>query len=150
MTLELTSPAFADGDPIPEGHGRRARDVNPPLTIRGVPMGTETLALVIDDPDAEAPTGKVWVHWLVWNIPTDVEEIPEGWDARGAREGQNDFGETGYGGPAPPDRQHMYRFRLYALDTMLALAPGATKGELEAAMAGHVLAEATLRGTYAP
>jgi hypothetical protein len=149
-TLRLTSPAFADGEPIPRRHGYTEENVNPPLDVRGVPDGTESLALVVDDPDAMAPAGKVWDHWLVWNVASDTESIPEGWDAAGAVEGRNDYGERGYGGPNPPDREHTYRFRLYALDAPLDLAAGATKDDLEAAMDGRTLDEARLEGTYAP
>lgn len=148
--LRLASPAFADGAPIPDQYGYTARDVNPPLDIEGVPNATESLALVMDDPDAVEPAGKVWDHWIVWNIDPEMTAIPEDWNADGALEGQNDYGGRGYGGPNPPDREHTYRFTVYALDTMLALDSGATKRELEDAIDGQVLAEATLEGTYAP
>ena len=151
-TLELSSPAFADGARIPEQYGYTERNVNPPLTVVGVPAEAASIALVVDDPDAQEPAGKIWDHWLVWNVPTDIEEIPEDWDASadGAAEGQNDYGEHGYGGPNPPDREHTYQFRLYALDTTLDLSPSADKAELQDAMTGHVVADATLSGTYAP
>jgi Raf kinase inhibitor-like YbhB/YbcL family protein len=149
--LTLSSPAFDDGERIPEKHGHDAADVSPPLTIAGVPDDAESLALVMDDPDAVEPAGKVWDHWVVWNVPPDAE-LPEGWDpeADGASEGTNDFGERGYGGPAPPDREHTYRFRLFALDTTLDLPASADKEDLKVAMSGHVIAEAKLEGTYAP
>ncbi|MFB6121384.1 MAG: YbhB/YbcL family Raf kinase inhibitor-like protein, partial [Halobacteriaceae archaeon] len=149
MPLELTSPAFDDGEPIPERHGYTEADVNPPLSIDGVPDDAESLALVVDDPDAREPAGKVWDHWVVWNMDPDTTEMPEDWAAASAVEGENDYGERGYGGPNPPDREHTYRFRLYALDTELDLPPGASKADLEDAMAGHVVAEASLTGTYA-
>jgi Raf kinase inhibitor-like YbhB/YbcL family protein len=148
--LSLSSPEFEDGEPIPEKYGYTEANVNPPLTIRGVPPEAESLALVVDDPDAEEPAGKVWDHWLVWNIDPDREEIPEGWSSDEATEGQNDYGEAGYGGPNPPDREHTYRFRLYALDTTLACSPSATKEDLVDAMTGHVVDKARLDGTYAP
>lgn len=149
--LTLSTPAFDDGDPIPEKYGYEVDNVNPPLAVSGVPDDAASLALVMDDPDAMEPAGKVWDHWVVWNIPTDVE-IPEGWDPTidGATEGSNDFDETGYGGPAPPDREHTYRFKLYALDTTLDLSGSAGKDTLEDAMEGHILDEALLEGTYAP
>jgi hypothetical protein len=150
VTLRLTSPAFADGDPIPRRYGYTTENVNPPLLIEGVPDGTETLALVVDDPDAVEPAGKVWDHWVVWNVPPDTTEVPEAWDAGAATEGRNDYGDHGYGGPNPPDREHTYRFRLYALDDRLALDAGATKDDLERAMEGHVIADARFEGTYAP
>jgi Raf kinase inhibitor-like YbhB/YbcL family protein len=150
--LDLSSPAFDDGDPIPDEYGYEKRDVNPPLRIDGVPAEAASLALVMDDPDAMEPAGKVWDHWVVWNVDPDRSELPEDWDpaASGAVEGVNDYGEDGYGGPNPPDRIHTYRFVLYALDRDLDLAAGATKAALEEAVAGHVLAEAELTGTYAP
>lgn len=148
--LNLSSPEFEDGDPIPEKYGYTEANVNPPLTIRGVPSAAESLALIVDDPDAKEPAGKVWDHWLVWNVSPDREEIPEDWAADEATEGQNDYGEAGYGGPNPPDREHTYRFRLYALDTTLDLSPAATKDDLIDAMTGHVVDKARLDGTYAP
>jgi hypothetical protein len=150
MTLTLTSPAFADGEAIPRRYGYTERNVNPPLTIGGVPDEASSLALVVDDPDAVEPAGRVWDHWVVWNIPPETREIPEAWDAADVVEGQNDYGERGYGGPNPPDREHTYRFRLYALDTVLSLDPGATTDELQQAMEGSLLEEAVLEGTYAP
>jgi hypothetical protein len=150
MTLSLESEAFEHGGAIPERYGYTASNVNPPLSIAGVPVAAESLALVVDDPDAMEPAGKIWDHWVVWNVDPDRGTIPENWDAAGAREGRNDYGESGYGGPNPPDREHTYRFRLFALDTVLDLDPGASAADLEAAMDGHVLREALLEGTFAP
>ncbi len=150
--MRLTSDAFDDGEPIPERHGYRAENVNPPLTVDDAPEGTETLALVVDDPDAMEPAGKVWDHWVTWNLPAETTAIPADFDPTsvGGREGTNDYGEVGYGGPNPPDREHTYRFAVYALDTALDLDRGATKADVETAIEGHVLAEACLTGTYAP
>jgi len=150
--LHLSSPAFEDGERIPEEYGYTERNVNPPLTVEGVPAAAESLALVVDDPDAREPAGTVWDHWLAWNLPPDTAAIPEDWsaDAAGATEGQNDYGEHGYGGPNPPDREHAYQFRLYALDTTIGLSASAKKSDLQDAMTGHVVADATLEGTYAP
>ena len=150
--LDLASPAFGDGDPIPREYGYTERNVNPPLHVSGVPEGTASLALLVDDPDAVEPAGKVWDHWLVWNLPPDTVEIPADWEPSsvGAVEGQNDFGETGYGGPNPPDREHTYEFRLYALDTTLDVRAGAGRDEFEDAATGHLVASAGLSGTYAP
>ncbi|MFB6106220.1 MAG: YbhB/YbcL family Raf kinase inhibitor-like protein [Halobacteriaceae archaeon] len=152
MTLELASPAFDDGAPIPETYGYTESNVNPPLTFDGVPEGAESLALVLDDPDAVEPAGKVWDHWVVWNIPPDLGGAPEDWvpASVGADEGKNDYGDPGYGGPNPPDGEHTYRFVLYALDATLSLDAGTTAEDLRTAIEGHVLAEATLTGTYAP
>jgi hypothetical protein len=148
--LQLTSSAFASGDPIPEQYGYSARNVNPPLSVDGVPDDAETLALVVDDPDAMEPAGKVWDHWVVWNIDPETTEIAEDSTPTGATQGQNSYGEADYGGPNPPDREHTYRFKLYALDTALALDAGMTKADLEQAMDGHVIDETVLEGTYTP
>lgn len=150
MALQLTSPAFDAGGTIPDQYGYRHENVSPPLRVSGVPDDAVTLALVVDDPDAVKPAGKVWDHWVVWNLPADVGEVPEGSLPGGASEGRNSYGERGYGGPNPPDGEHTYRFRLSALDTALDLPADATKADLEAAIEGHVLAETTLTGTYAP
>jgi phospholipid-binding protein, PBP family len=95
MALHLQSSAFDDGAPIPERYGYTAANVNPPLAISGVPAGTASLALVVDDPDAVEPAGKVWDHWVIWNIDPSRQSIPEGWDGEDATEGRNDFGEVG-------------------------------------------------------
>lgn len=145
----LTSPAFRDGDPIPREYGYEERNVNPPLRIENVPEEAESLALIVDDPDAKEPAGKVWDHWLVWNVDPGIERIPEAWEPD-ALEGRNDFGEVGYGGPNPPDREHTYEFTLYALDDTLELSSSATKGDLTEAMSGHIVAQSQLTGTYAP
>ncbi|MGM0605967.1 MAG: YbhB/YbcL family Raf kinase inhibitor-like protein [Halobacteriota archaeon] len=148
--LHLTSSAFADGARIPDEYGYTARNVNPPLEIDGVPADAESLAIVMDDPDAVEPAGTVWDHWVVWNVPPDTTTIPEGWTPATALEGRNDFGEEGYGGPNPPDREHTYEITVYALDTTLNLNAGSTKADLESAIAGHVIEETTLRGRYPP
>lgn len=152
MSLRISSSAFEVGAPIPEEYGHDAENVNPPLSVSGVPDDAASLALVVDDPDAVEPAGKVWDHWTVWNVPPEVQEIPEDWDpeADGATEGTNDFDERGYGGPAPPDREHTYRFKLYALDTSLDLSPSVGREEVEDAVDGHVVDDAVLEGTYAP
>lgn len=149
-SLDLSSPAFSDGAPIPDQYGYTESDVNPPLEIDGVPAETESLALVMDDPDAVEPAGKIWDHWVVWNIDPDTTTIPEDWETVDAVEGQNDYGEVGYGGPNPPDREHTYRFTVYALDTTLGLTSSATKADLTDAIDDHILEQATLEGTYAP
>jgi len=146
--LQLSSPAFDDGERIPEEYGYAADNASPPLEIRGVPDAAESLVLVVDDPDAAEPAGKVWDHWVVWNIPPETESIAEGTLPDGASEGENDYGETGWGGPNPPDREHTYRFLLYALDMELDLASDATKDDLYDAASGHTVGKAELRGTY--
>lgn len=150
MGTALTSPAFEDGGPIPRQYGYKEDNVNPPLVISSIPADARSLVIIVDDPDAVAPAGKVWVHWAMWNIPPTTTEIGEGEVPEGAVEGTTDFGSAGYGGPAPPDREHTYVFRLYALDTGLNLPEGSTKAQVENAMKGHVLAQAQLRGRYAP
>jgi len=145
VNLKLTSSAFSDGGEIPRECGYKNGNKAPPLTINGIPDGTKSLALIMDDPDAMEPAGKVWVHWVVWNIDpttTELENLTE--------EGMTDFGEVGYGGPAPPDKRHTYIFKLYALDSKLDLPEGSTKSELENAMEGHIIEQAQLTGTYAP
>lgn len=148
--LTLKSPVFSDGETIPRKFGYTKENVSPPLEISNVPKQAKSLVLVVDDPDAVEPAGKVWDHWIVWNIDPEVRKIPEGEVPKGAEEGMNDYGEQGYGGPNPPDREHTYRFKLYALDTKLDLSSSATKMDVEEQMKGHVLDETTLTGTYAP
>jgi hypothetical protein len=144
--LQLTSNAFSHGGEIPRKCGYKNGNEKPPLTINGVPEGTKSLALIMDDPDAMGAVGKVWVHWIVWNIDpttTELENLTE--------EGMTDFGEEGYGGPAPPDKRHTYVFKLYALDCNLDAFPyNETKADVEKAMEGHIIEQATLTGTYAP
>jgi len=144
--LQLTSNTFSHGGEIPRKCGYKNGNEKPPLTINGVPEGTKSLALIMDDPDAMEPAGKVWVHWVVWNIDpttTELENLTE--------EGMTDFGEEGYGGPAPPDKRHTYVFKLYALDCNLDAFPyNETKADVEKAMEGHIIEQATLTGTYAP
>lgn len=146
--LTLTSPAFEDGEQIPEKYGYEAENVNPPLEIENVPDGAESMALVVDDPDAVEPAGKVWDHWIVWNIPPETTRIPEDWNPQDATEGTNDYGDTGYGGPNPPDREHRYRFKLFALDTKLDLPTGTDAEALGSAVDGSVIEQTQLDGTY--
>jgi len=148
--LELLSPAFSNGGEIPRNYGYKNGNQSPPLKISGIPSGTQSLALIMDDPDAQAAVGKVWVHWVIWNIDPNTTEIQEGNVPSESLDGKNDFGELGYGGPAPPDKKHTYIFKLYALDTKLDLAKGATKSQVEESMQGHILGETNLNGTYEP
>ena len=148
--MKLTTPAFDDGESIPDQYGYEAENVSPPLHVDDVPDEASSLALIMDDPDAEPIAGKIWTHWVVWNIPADMTTIAEGETPDAALEGQTDYGESTYGGPNPPDGEHTYRFRLYALDTELDLAAGSSESDLEAAMDGHVVAETLLTGTYTP
>ncbi|GAB4371625.1 MAG: YbhB/YbcL family Raf kinase inhibitor-like protein [Deltaproteobacteria bacterium] len=143
--LVLTSPAFSHNGMIPAKYTCDGADVNPPLSIDGVPEKAKSLALIVDDPDAPRGT---WVHWVVWNIPADTRVIPEGTVPPGALQGTNDFGSRKYGGPCPPSGTHRYFFKLYALDAPLALPPGATKAQVEKAMSGHLLGKAETVGLY--
>lgn len=149
-TLTLTSPEFDDGERIPDRYGYGEENVNPSLEIVGVPDEAESLALIVDDPDAVEPAGKVWEHWVAWNVPPETETIPEDWDAHDAAEGTNDFGEVGYGGPSPPDREHTYRFTVFALETGLDLGSETDADGLRDAMEEYVLEQGQLEGTYAP
>ena len=142
--LQLTSSAFSYGDEIPRQFGYKNGNEEPPLTINGIPEGTKSLALIMDDPDAMGAVGKVCVHWVVWNINPDTKRFND------ALEGMTDFGEVGYGGPAPPDKRHTYVFKLYALDTKLDLPNESTKADVEKAMEGHIIEQTILTGTYAP
>ena len=161
--LQLTSSAFSHGEEIPRKYGYKNGNEAPPLAINGIPEETKSLTLIMDDPDAMGAVGKVWVHWVVWNIDpitkdlenftADLREdsvIPPSLSGSWTTEGMTDFGEVGYGGPAPPDKTHTYIFKLYALDCKLELAGESTKADVEKAMDGHILEETTLKGTYAP
>ena len=145
--LKLTSSAFSDGGEIPRECGYKNGNKQPALFVSEMPEGTEYLALIMDDPDAIGAVGKVWVHWVVWNINSYGPGVV---DVMTGTEGMTDFGEVGYGGPAPPDKRHTYVFKLYALDSELDLPDKSTKADVEKAMEGHILEQATLTGTYAP
>jgi Raf kinase inhibitor-like YbhB/YbcL family protein len=149
--LTITSPAFAHQAAIPIRYTCDGEDLSPPLEWSDPPPGTESLALVADDPDAPRGT---WVHWVIYNIPAQARGLPEALPADleladGSVQGRNSWPKTGYGGPCPPSGTHRYYFKLYALDTMLDLESGESKKSLLQAMKGHILAEAQLLGTYA-
>lgn len=149
--LSITSTAFPEGGSIPTRHTCEGEDLAPPLAFSGLPAGTRSLALVVDDPDAPDPAAPrmVWVHWVVHDLPPGTGGLPEGGALpAGAREGLNDWKRTGYGGPCPPVGRHRYYFKLYALDAALGDLGAPTKARLLEAMHGHVLAEAQLMGTY--
>ncbi|MDF3838717.1 YbhB/YbcL family Raf kinase inhibitor-like protein [Cupriavidus basilensis] len=154
MSLTLTSTAFANGSEIPAGHTCEGADTSPPLAWSGVPAGTRSLALIVDDPDAPDPAAPLmtWVHWVLYDIPPDGAGLAGGIAPAslpgGTREGVNDWHRTGYGGPCPPLGRHRYFFKLYALDAVLPDLGKASKATLEKAMHGHVLAQAALVGTY--
>lgn len=142
--MNIRSSAFFDGDRIPKDYTCDGDELIPPLSFTEVPATTESLVLIMDDPDS--PTG-VWDHWVVFNIPKETREVAEGKRPEGI-EGSNTWGRAGYGGPCPGSGQHRYVFKLYALDTVLPLSEGATKQEVEEYMKEHILAEAKLIGIY--
>ena len=151
MSIELTSTAFQKGETIPKQYTGDGADQSPPLHWSEPPSGTKSLALICDDPDAPRST---WVHWVLFNVPPQTRELEANVPTTatlgdGAKQGKNDFGNIGYGGPAPPKgKPHRYFFKLYALGVAVDLPTGATKAELEKAMKGHILAEGQLMGTY--
>lgn len=148
--LLLSSSAFEDGSEIPKKYGYQHGNTSIPLTIKNIPDGCASLALIMDDPDAVGPAGKIWVHWVLWNISPQITEITESTLPENSLQGITDFEEVKYGGPAPPDKQHTYIFKLYALDSTLDLQKGATKKQLEEAMHNHIISETKLEGTFAP
>lgn len=144
--------AFEDGGYIPEEYTADGKDISPPLIIENVPADAETLAVIVDDPDAP---GQTFTHWLIWNIPADISEIPKdikkkekAEKLKGALQGKNGFNDLGYMGPAPPSGVHTYRFYVYALDDKLDLEAGADKETLLDALEGHVIEKAVLKGEY--
>ena len=150
----LSSQSFRNDQPMPAKHSCEGADASPALKWEGAPTGTKSFALIADDPDAP---GGSWVHWLIYGIPASTTELPESVTKTdtvaalgGAKQGQNDFGRAGYGGPCPPRGHgvHHYHFRLYALDAELNLAARVKRQQLESAMKGHILAQAELVGTY--
>ena len=154
MSLALVSSDFAAGGSIPIVHTCDGSDTSPGLSWSGLPPGTKSLALIVDDPDAPDPAAPktTWVHWLLYNLPPDARALPEAVAQaqlpHGAQSGLNDWKRTGYGGPCPPIGRHRYFFKLYALDAELSGLNSPNKAALEAAMRGHVIAQAELMGTY--
>ena len=146
----LESEAFENGGIIPRKYGYKNGNYSPPLKITNVPENTLSLVLIMDDPDAMGAVGKVWVHWVLWNINPGTVEFKENSIPSDCLEGQTDFGEIGYGGPAPPDKEHTYIFKLYALDQKLDVDKGSTKKQIEKSMNNHIIAETKLKGRYSP
>jgi len=146
----LESLAFKNGGNIPRKYGFKNGNLSVPLKISKVPEETKSLVLIMDDPDAMGAVGKVWVHWVLWNISPNTQEIIENSIPLNSIEGKTDFNEIGYGGPAPPDKEHTYIFKLYALDTELNLKQGSTKVDVEKSMKNRIIAETKLEGKYAP
>jgi Raf kinase inhibitor-like YbhB/YbcL family protein len=150
MSVKITSNAFNEGGMIPARYTCDGQNVSPPLAWTGTPENCKSLALICDDPDA--PVG-VWVHWVLFNIPVGVTELPENISPdkilkNGALQGKNDFRKIGYGGPCPPGGMHRYFFKIYALDTEIQLGPGSTKAEVLKAMEGHILDKGQLICKY--
>lgn len=147
MGFELGSPMIQQGGKIPEKYTCDGNDRSPPLVWKDAPSNTKSFVLIMEDPDAPAGT---WDHWLLFNIPTQISQLEE--DLRelpaGALQGKNSWSTLKYGGPCPPDREHRYFFKLYALDKTLSLSAGSSKAEIEKAMQGHILGTAELIGKY--
>jgi hypothetical protein len=147
--MKLTSSAFFDGGIIPSLYTCEGKNINPPLTITGVPLTAKALVLIMDDPDVpmRLRADRNWDHWIIFNMPPDTRHIDENSRPNGVY-GKTTFGHTQYGGPCPPDREHRYFFKLYAIDCLLPLKTGATKKEIEAAMQGHIIASSHMIGRY--
>ena len=152
--LRITSDAFHHEDEIPQNHTCEGDDISPALQFASPPEGTQSLALIVDDPDAPDPNAPkmVWVHWVLFNLPPDCQGLSEGISSQslpeGTSEGLNDWKRRGWGGPCPPIGRHRYFFRLYALDCRLADQRSVNRAQLDQMMEGHILAEAVLMGTY--
>ncbi len=146
MAIRVTSPAFADGQPIPQKYSCDGENVSPPLEWHGIPDSAKSIALICDDPDAPSGT---FTHWVLYDIPAAATRLSEG-AADTGKAGLNSFGKIGYGGPCPPPRDaaHRYVFRVYALDVASVGKPGLAGSDLSAAIEGHVLAEGELVGRY--
>ncbi len=152
FSLELKSPAFKHKGKIPTIFTCDGKDISPELKITGIPQGTKSLVLIMDDPDAPMGT---WVHWVIYNIPPSTHTLKRNFPkkdklANGIEQGENSWGKIGYGGPCPPKNNgaHRYMFKLYAIDKKLSLAPGAREKEILLAIKHHILASAILIGTY--
>jgi len=154
VTLKVESAAFAEGGAIPKKYTCEGKDISPPLAWSGMPEGTKSLVLIVDDPDAPDPKAPkmTWVHWVLYNLPPGTAGLAEGIAAgalpAGTMTGLNDWKREGYGGPCPPIGRHRYFHKLYALDTVLTGLKQPTKAAVEAAMRNHILAQAALIGTY--
>lgn len=152
MSLELSSDAFVNGQSIPAKYSCVGKNISPAIAWTEPPAGTQSFALIVDDPDAPMGT---WVHWVLFNIPADTRNLPEDLPITGKNVdpnaifvGNNSSGKTGYDGPCPPSGTHRYYFKLYALDTVISLLPGATKEQVLKEMEGHILGQGELMGTF--
>lgn len=144
-TFRLTSQAFKEGQSIPSKYTCDGDNISPPLHWEGIPENTRSFVLIVDDPDAP---NKVWSHWVVYQIPPGARDFKEGMPPEGCVEGLNDFKEIGYGGPCPPSGTHRYFFKLYALSESPSLPQGATKQQVEKAIAPYIISHTELIGTY--
>lgn len=148
--MKLTSSAFDNGCAIPTKYGFKHGNISPPLLIENIPENTKSLVLIMDDPDAIVAVGKVWTHWVVWNISPKTRDIPENSLPTDSIQGITDFGNIGYGGPAPPDKEHTYFFRLYAIDKKLEAREGSLKNDIEKQIQKSIIEECVLKGKYSP
>ena len=154
MTMKVTSSAFQQGGAIPAKYTCEGQDTSPPLAWSGAPSSAKSIAMIVDDPDAPDPAKpqRVYVHWVVYNIPGGTSSLPENASKsgmpKGAEQGKNDWGKPQYGGPCPPIGRHRYFFKVYALDTTLSGLSGPAKADLERAMKDHILDSGELMGTY--
>lgn len=155
VILNLTSSAFEHNQPIPATYTCKGANISPPLSWGSTPEETKSFALICDDPDAMSVANKVWVHWVIFNIPASQRDLNEGIPTAptlfsGAKQGGNDFGSIGYRGPCPPSGHgvHHYHFTLYALDTLISLEAEATREEVIAALQGHIIAQGLIIGTF--
>ena len=154
MALSLSSPVFTHNGPIPKLYTCQGKDISPSINWSGLPEGTKSIVLIVDDPDAPDPAApkRTWVHWVLYNIPASARALPQASRSAtlpaGTQAGMNDWNRTGYGGPCPPIGRHRYFFRLHALDCVLPDLHEPTKVQLEAAMEGHVLEVGEILGTY--
>jgi len=150
MTIRVTSAVFEEGEPIPTRYTCSGVDISPPLEWNNLPENTESLAIIVEDPDAP---GGLWTHWIIYNLPGDAMSLPEHVMGRekldnGAEQGLNDFGRVGYGGPCPPNGTHRYFYKIYALDMKLEMPPLIKRDQLLGALKGHILDEGQLMGVY--
>ena len=148
--MKLTSSAFKDGSIIPKKYGFKHQNISPPLSIENIPKKTQSLVLIVDDPDAMDVVGKIWSHWILYNISPNTTNIPENSFPENSIQGINDFGEIGYGGPAPPDKEHTYFFKLFALDKILESNTSITKTEIENKIQNNIIEKYVLKGKYSP
>jgi hypothetical protein len=145
VTFRISSGAFTDGSDIPVKYTCDGSDISPPVSVSGIPESAKSLIILLDDKDTPSGT---WVHWLMWNIPAGVSEIPENSVPAGAIQGKNGFGDNSYGGPCPPTGRHRYLFTMYALDTYLTLPSGSTKEEVINSVNTHIMSRAEYSGYY--